>query len=166
MKISKQTTIQTERCYLRIIKQEDIPFTFSATRYQGFNDGMPWEPPEEEKEMEDHFCRGISLWEKGHAFNFTICNKENDLPIGRISIRKSKGDNLWDMGYWIHPEYQGNGYMTESVRALIDFGFIRLKAKRIEACYATWNKASERVLEKIGMKFIEYLPEGFKKRGE
>jgi RimJ/RimL family protein N-acetyltransferase len=34
------------------------------------------------------------------------------------------------------------------------------------ACHALWNKQSETVLKKNGMSFIEYIPEGFKKKGE
>jgi [ribosomal protein S5]-alanine N-acetyltransferase len=56
--------------------------------------------------------------------------------------------------------------MTESAQACMEFGFDRLEAIRIEASYALWNKASQRVLEKIGMKFMEYIPQGFQKRGQ
>jgi hypothetical protein len=44
-------------------------------------------------------------------------------------------------------------------------GFDRLNAVQIEASYALWNKSSQRVLEKIGMKFIEYIPHSFQKKG-
>jgi [ribosomal protein S5]-alanine N-acetyltransferase len=48
----------------------------------------------------------------------------------------------------------------------MEFGFDRLGAIRIEASHALWNKGSQRVLEKIGMKFIEYIPQGFQKKGQ
>ena len=55
--------------------------------------------------------------------------------------------------------------MTEAVKAVIDFGFRQLKAREVEACYALWNKASERVLQKNGMQFVRYLEQGFQKNG-
>ena len=56
--------------------------------------------------------------------------------------------------------------MTEAARSVIDFGFERLDAKEISACHATWNQASRRVLQKIGMMFLRHLPQAFEKRGE
>jgi RimJ/RimL family protein N-acetyltransferase len=41
--------------------------------------------------------------------------------------------------------------MTE---AAIEFGFETLGAARIESSYALWNKASQRRLEKIGLRIV------------
>ena len=53
--------------------------------------------------------------------------------------------------YVILPELWGQGFATESVRCVIDFGFEQLGLHRIEAGVATENSASIRVLEKVGM---------------
>ena len=55
--------------------------------------------------------------------------------------------------------------MTESVLAILEFGFNRLDATQIEGSYALWNKSSQRVLEKVGMKSVAYIPHAFQKRG-
>ena len=55
--------------------------------------------------------------------------------------------------------------MSEALKAIIDFGFIRLEADEIEACHALWNKASEKVLQRNGMTFLEYIEKGFQKNG-
>lgn len=73
---------------------------------------------------------------------------------------------IWNIGFWTHPESQRQGIMTESVHAILRFGFEELLATRIEACHAIWNKASEKVLERNGMKFVRYIPQGFKKKGQ
>jgi RimJ/RimL family protein N-acetyltransferase len=36
----------------------------------------------------------------------------------------------------MHPEQQGKGYMTESVKAILELGFTTLGAERIEAFHA------------------------------
>lgn len=56
--------------------------------------------------------------------------------------------------------------MTEAAKAIVEFGFTVLETDRIEAYHALWNTASEKVLKKIGMKFVSYIPQGFQKRGE
>ena len=55
--------------------------------------------------------------------------------------------------------------LTLGIGLILEFGFNRLKASSIEAKYATWNKASGRVMEKNGMKNVEYLEKGFEKNG-
>lgn len=53
--------------------------------------------------------------------------------------------------YKFYPKYWGNGFATETAKAIIKFGFEKHKLHRIEAGVATENIASVRVLEKSGM---------------
>lgn len=144
---------------------DDIPHIFSATRYVGFNDGMLWDPPANEQELIAPYEANAKAWADGHAYCFTIEDKGSKNFIGRISIRP-KEDSTWNFGFWTHPEKQNHGYMTEAVSALMKFGFEELGALRITACHAVWNRASEAVLKKTGMQFIEYIPKGFQKHGK
>jgi len=163
--ILKSLMIETKNYRLRIPKKEDIPFVFSATRYKGFNDGMLWEPPESEDELIEPLRRNEETWgEKGYSF--AIEEIESKQFLGRISIRKTVTPDIWDVGFWTHPEQQNKGVMTEVLEEILRFGFQKLKAEKIEACHALWNKASERVLKKHDFKFEEYLKEGFRKKGE
>jgi [ribosomal protein S5]-alanine N-acetyltransferase len=164
--IPKDFTIQTARCLLRYPWKDDIPHVFSATRIVGFTDGMVWEPPGNIDELYKPLQENLLAWEAGTAFVFTITALHSKTFIGRISIRQSEQMDVWNIGFWTHPEHQRQGYMTESAQALMDFGFNQLGAIRIEASHAIWNKGSQRVLEKIGMKFVGYIPQGFQKKGQ
>jgi ribosomal-protein-alanine N-acetyltransferase len=166
MSLPKSLTLETPRLRLRIPALDDLPFVFSASRQPGFTDGMLWEPPQDESELIAPYQRGIKAWEEGTSYGFTIEDKISGTFLGRISIRKTDQVDLWDIGFWTHPEQQGQGYMSEAVGAIIHFGFERLNAREIQACHALWNKASARVLEKNGMRFVRYIEKGFKKRGE
>jgi RimJ/RimL family protein N-acetyltransferase len=63
--------------------------------------------------------------------------------------------------YLISPEFgmfwavldihQGNGYATEAAKALLDYIFKQLLARRVVATTETDNIGSQRVMEKIGM---------------
>lgn len=145
---------------------EDIPFIFAATRYEGFNDGMLWEPPASIEEMTPPFHRSIKAWEEGRGFTFSIVRKDLNKFAGRISIRETAEEEVWNVGFFTHPEEQGKGIMTEALKAVLAFGFETLGATSITAAYATWNKASERVLQKNGFEFVEFIEKGFQKRGE
>jgi ribosomal-protein-alanine N-acetyltransferase len=127
---------------------------------------MLWEPPTSEDELIAHYESNVKAWTEDSAYCFSIETKEPVEFVGRIAIRKEEEKELWDLGFWTHPEQQSKGYMSEAVRAVIEFGFRELQASQIVACHALWNKQSETVLKKNGMSFIEYIPEGFKKKGE
>ena len=164
--IPQSTILSTKNLRLRIPSRTDFPSIFSATRYEGFNDGMLWEPPESEADLVKPLESGILGWENGSGYGFTIEQKKTSKFLGRISIRKTKELDRWNIGFWTHPKHQGKGIMTEAVSAILAFGFNQLDAKIIEADYATWNIASEKVLQKNGFQFVEFLEQGFFKNGK
>ncbi|MCX6971802.1 MAG: GNAT family protein [Verrucomicrobia bacterium] len=163
--ISADTTIITDRLRLRRFARSDISFVFSASRYEGFCDGMRWSPPQTEDELLAPCEANAQAWQSGNAYTFTIENRSTEEPLGRIVIRFQTG-SLWDLGFWIHPLHQQQGYMTEATLAVIEYGFLQLRASEIQAAHATWNIASRRVLEKAGLHFIKRIPEGFQKNGQ
>ncbi|XEC96626.1 GNAT family N-acetyltransferase [Paenibacillus tarimensis] len=54
------------------------------------------------------------------------------------------------LGYRIDQEEQRKGYMTEAIREMIFYAFNELKLHRIEANIMPRNKASMRLVEKLG----------------
>ncbi len=166
MNLPLSFTIKTSHLKLRIPSTEDFSSIFSATRFEGFNDGMLWEPPNDIDELITPLENNLKAWEKGEAFSFTIEAKESGVFLGRISIRETNEKGTWNIGFWTHPTQQKKGIMTEACRAILDFGFNQLAAKRIEAAHALWNKGSEKVLQKNGMKFVRYIEQGFLKNGK
>ena len=165
MKVPLDFQLVTQRCRLRAPDPADIRHTFSASRYPGFNDGMNWDPPASEDELRAPLEQNQKAWEAGSGFAFTIERKEDRSFVGRIVIRRTPDPDVWNIGYWVHPEHQGHGFMTEAAQAVIDFGFSALGARAIEARHATWNHPSRRVLERIGMIQVEYIAQGFQKHG-
>jgi RimJ/RimL family protein N-acetyltransferase len=94
---------------------------------------------DQEKSPRSRFCWKINL------------NKTNEF-IGLAGMFLT--NDRFKMGefyYKFYPEYWGNGFATETAKALIKFGFTRCKLHRIEAGVATENKASIKVLKKAGM---------------
>lgn len=71
-----------------------------------------------------------------------------------------------EIGYWLRKSVNGQGYATESTKALIKYSFDVLRAKKVVIVVSEGNDASRRVIEKSGFKF-EYtvhdedvLPDG------
>jgi [ribosomal protein S5]-alanine N-acetyltransferase len=166
MKLPTTYTIETARCRLRIVSIEDMPYIFSATRHKGFNDGMVWDAPRTLDETEAPLRKSIAAWQRGESYAFTIEERDTNDVIGRIGVRPEDEEHIWSVGFWTHPEKQGRGFMSEALPLVIDLAFSRLGAARVEACHATRNIPSKRVLEKMGMRFIKHVPQGFMKNGK
>jgi RimJ/RimL family protein N-acetyltransferase len=57
-----------------------------------------------------------------------------------------------EMGYWLAEEYWRRGIMTWAVKQVVEYGFKTFDINRIFARPFSTNLASQRVLEKSGMK--------------
>ena len=91
--------LETPRFYLTIPQVSDIPHVFSATRYEGFNDGMLWEPPASIEELAAPLQRSKEAWHRGSGYAFSIYQKGKGSFLGRISIRKTDQDKIWNVGF-------------------------------------------------------------------
>ena len=81
-----------------------------------------------------------------------IVIKEEQIGAGLAGYKSLPNDKGHvEIGYGIDPAFQSNGYMTEAVRALIDWAFEQPGCKAVTATTVT-NPASNRVLEKVGMR--------------
>lgn len=58
-----------------------------------------------------------------------------------------------EIGYWLREEFQGRGIMTDSVRALIRFGFSELDLNRIQIKCARNNVKSNKIPQRLGFTF-------------
>ncbi len=61
------------------------------------------------------------------------------------------------LGYTMAPAYQGRGYATEAIAALIDYAFAQLDAEVARIYASEANTPSIRVAEKVGMHLVERI---------
>jgi ribosomal-protein-alanine N-acetyltransferase len=58
-----------------------------------------------------------------------------------------------EIGWWLAPSHWGCGLATEAARAFLRDGFERVGLQRIVAVAHPDNRASRRVMEKLGMQY-------------
>ncbi|HCT4436877.1 TPA: GNAT family N-acetyltransferase [Klebsiella aerogenes] len=79
-------------------------------------------------------------------------------PLGDIGLRIStKNPHEADVGYALLPQAQGQGYASEALRAICDYGFTILGIHAINAWVLGDNLGSSRLLEKHGFVRIQVL---------
>ena len=89
----------------------------------------------------------LGLWATVH--------KETGKFIGRCGLLPSTidGQNEIEVAYTIAQEYWGQGLGTEAAQAILNYGFEKLNLSRLICLPVADNIASQRVAEKIGMRF-------------
>ena len=92
---------------------------------------------------------------KRESFRFLIFDKGGGKDfIGTTSLHGIDWNiPKCEMGYWINTKYSGNGYMTEAVKELANFGLSHLEFKRIEIRCESTNFKSRFIPEKLGFIF-------------
>lgn len=140
--------LQTKRLCLRSIQVSDYQdihnlLSFPAVdRYNTF--GIP-------KSLDDTIqLMAPSLQHQSNQFAIVL--KENNKLIGlagfKLGPAKYQSAEIW---YKLLPAEWGNGYATETAKALVQHCFETLNLHRVEAGCAVENTASINVLEKVGM---------------
>ena len=96
---------------------------------------------------------GIDSFER-HGFGFWgVRERERQGLVGFGGFRFVEPGRDVEILYGIDPPLWGRGYATEAARALLDWAFRETGLTRIFAGADAPNRASFRVLEKLGMRY-------------
>jgi RimJ/RimL family protein N-acetyltransferase len=149
--------LQTDRLILRRFTAADAGHLYAldndpdVMRY--INGGTPTPRDAVERDILPTF---LCYDDNQPAFGFwAAIEKMRDEWLGWLSFRP-KADAPGDvvLGYRLRREAWGRGYATEGARALIELGFTELRAQRVVATTYEYNRASRRVMEKLGMTLV------------
>jgi len=78
--------------------------------------------------------------------------------VGDVGLSPADGEpGVIKLGYTIAPAFQGQGYASEAVGALVDYAFDTLGARVVRAYASADNVPSIRVAEKVGMRLVERI---------
>ncbi len=85
-------------------------------------------------------------------FELAVEELDTGRLIGACDLSMIEG-GVFDLGYMLGWEHWGKGYATEIAGALVEGAFFELRAQRVISTVDVNNRASIRVLEKIGMRW-------------
>ena len=145
-------TLETERLLLRKFKDEDLDDLFEYAKLETVGPNAGWTPhpnKEHTQKILNHFVSGDDVW--------AMVIKAENKVIGSIGLHHSTLNNyglVYELGYVMSTPYEGFGYMTEGVEAIIDHAFINLKLDKIYVGHFLENKRSEKVISKFNFKYL------------
>jgi len=115
------------------------------------NARVPWPYPPDGAYT---FYRDVALpgVERGEAWHWTLRLKSDPgRIIGSIGLFRGEHKNR---GFWIAPEWQGQGLMSEACDVVTDYWFTELKFPLLRVAKAIANTASRRISERQGMRVV------------
>lgn len=157
--------LERNRVYLRFPVQRDWR-NWAALRAESRDFLAPWEPTWAYDALtRGAFRRRLKLYKteirQGATYSFLIFRRIDDVLLGGITLsnlRRGVAQSA-TLGYWIGVPHGNQGYMTDSLAAILEFAFSRIGLHRIEAACLPANEASRRLLLRSGFREEGYARE-------
>ncbi len=135
-----------ETVSLRTIEKEDLPRLQEVVNdrriWRAIGSPHPVNEKQEEEFFEETVCSDDSI-----DLLITVAEE----AVGMVSLWLEDGDvSKAELGYWLDPAHQRNGYASEAATLLVDHGFEQLGLHRIEARVFEFNEPSQKLLERLG----------------
>jgi RimJ/RimL family protein N-acetyltransferase len=111
-------------------------------------------------QAQDAVAETLAYRRDGTGVVFGIELPETGEIVGNVNLHRFfERNRRCEIGYAIAGTHQGKGYATEALTALIEYGFRELDINRFEADINPANRASARVLERLGFRLEGLMPE-------
>ncbi|WP_405107243.1 GNAT family N-acetyltransferase [Paenibacillus sp. FSL K6-1217] len=147
-------SFESSRLHIRAARWGDGPAVNEAVRESAdeLSPWMPWAqriPTVEESEVSIRKSR-LQFLERSDI-RLLLFHKSTGQLIGSSGLHRIDWQvRKFEIGYWAHTSYTGQGYITEAVNAITDFAIQELQANRLEIRCDSRNTQSSRVAERTG----------------
>ena len=158
--------LETDRLILRELKATDAEAFFAMDSNPKVHQYL-WNKPVQKIEETIEIIDSVRKQYIDNGIGrFAMISKETNEFIGWAGLKYNteevnKKVNFYDIGYRLDEKFWGKGYASEATFAWLKYAFETMNIKTMEAAAHTENAASNRILQKIGMKMTEqYLEDG------
>ncbi len=147
--LSQFLVLTTERLILKRLVLDDAPEILKLRSDERVNKYLDRPKTTTLNEAEDFINKIENSINKNESFYWAISLKDNIKLIGTICLWNIDNENATiEIGYELHPDYQGIGLMQEALLKVVEYAFQILKLKTIVAYPNAANERSVRLLEK------------------
>jgi RimJ/RimL family protein N-acetyltransferase len=144
--------LETERLTLRPFEPGDVEDLHAVHSDPSTFEFIGSDPPASLDETRARIER-ISAGIAEHGFGpCAVVERASGRVVGDCGLQILEEGPEVELGYKLGPEYRGRGIATEAGRAWVAYGLETLGLERIVAVAWPENEASQRVMQKCGMK--------------
>ncbi|HLY03597.1 MAG TPA: GNAT family N-acetyltransferase [Candidatus Cybelea sp.] len=115
---------------------------------------MDWRPVKHVSEIADRLAAFVADTADGKCVGWVLRELDETAPCGRVDLRLSGQEG--DVGYVLAASKWGQGLMTEALTAVLEFARGHLPLRRVCGTCDPENRASVRVFQKCGFKYVGY----------
>ena len=156
--------IETSRLIIRPVRPGDEHAINDAIRssLEDLQRWMPWSKDSSFATTKAFITNAAKAWSEHDAreYPMVVIHKEDQKIICATGYNEETQPDkgLYEVGYWLHKEYQGQGLVREYVNALTRFALLALQAKQVQICTQTENVKSVHVAGHCGFQLKEIIP--------
>ncbi|MEP6515877.1 GNAT family N-acetyltransferase [Microcoleus vaginatus] len=143
--------IETARLYLRQFTPDDLDELYRIYSDPEIMKYLTGVRTREATEIAIHTM--LKHWEENNFGMWAVVHKIDRKMIGRCGLCFLDKTPEVELGYTLDKVYWNQGLATEASLASLNYGFEILKLDRIVAIARPENIASQRVIQKVGMKY-------------
>ena len=156
--MSSYKSFETERLLLKPMSKEDAPFLLDLLNSPKWIKYIGDRNVYTIKEAATYIKLKMTPQLKKLGFsNYTVIRKTDNAKVGSCGLYDREGLEGIDLGFAFLPQYEKNGYAFESANKLKDLAFNQFNLKYISAITTNENKDSQKLLEKLGLKYIKII---------
>jgi ribosomal-protein-alanine N-acetyltransferase len=158
--------LETERLHLRALTLADATAHFRIWGHPAVMAGHAALPFEDVSESEELIQRNAQAFVRREAIRWAVIRRDDGRLLGTCGLHNVMLPHYRaEIGYELHPDHWGQGFMSEAVWAVLGHGFLDMGLHRIEATVDPDNAASASLLRRLGFTEEGYLRERFYDNG-
>jgi RimJ/RimL family protein N-acetyltransferase len=148
--------IETQRLFLRPLNLDDAAFYLELVNDPSFIENIGDKGVRTLKEARDAILSGPMSMQHTLGYSLMLVQRKNDgAAIGLCGLIKRDSLPDTDIGYAYLPAFWGVGYAYEAAAGVVEFARDTIGLKRLLGIVSPSNVASNQLLTKLGLRFIE-----------
>lgn len=151
--------LETQRLILRPMKISDAKDLLKYYSDEDITGFLNFNSIEKEEQAQAFIKMYLGKYKNQEMIPWAITLKGDERLIGTCFLSDFQRDSIATLGYDLSKRYWNVGIMTETLKAVLPFGFYQLGLHRIQSFLHPENIASIELLEKLNFKNEGYLRE-------
>jgi RimJ/RimL family protein N-acetyltransferase len=144
--------ITTARLYLRPMAKDDFEADYAMV---SSDPRVTWNHKAQSRDQAQITLKKRLRHWTDHGFGmYAVIERVTQQLIGHGGLQRLEETSDVELGYYLGWPAWGRGFATELSRAVLRYGFEQLLVRHIVAVVRPENEASQRVLCKVGMKYV------------
>lgn len=149
---------ETERLIIRPMSLDDVDLIFELYNMPKFIKFIGNRNINSLSDAENYIkTKFLPQFEKSGFGNYLIVLKDGNQKIGGVGIFEREGLDIVDIGFSVLERFKGKGLMFEAAQKVKSIGMDDFGLSKISAITTKNNFSSQKLIEKLGLKFQKYV---------